>query len=161
MPERSLKFSFIDMEVTGIGFPLRVERIYTGRPHAKGMLGKEWMLGLEQWVDQPTKDSIAITNADRRVVFKKAGKNVFRGNDGTVIEKKGDRSLLMTAKNGHSTLFSKNGRPIEVKEPNGNTLTYRYKEGRLTSIEESSGRRFFFFYKALHSVMIPWEDLSP
>jgi RHS repeat-associated protein len=150
MPDRSLKFSFIDMEVTGIGFPLRVERIYTGRPHPKGMLGKEWMLGLEQWVDQSTKDSIAIINADRRVVFKKAGKNVFRGNNGTVIEKNGDRSLLMTLKNGHSTLFSKNGRPIEIKEPNGNSLTYKYKGDRLTSIEESSGRRLFFFYNAGH-----------
>ncbi|MBW1705761.1 MAG: hypothetical protein JRJ86_11430 [Deltaproteobacteria bacterium] len=148
MPDRSLKFSFIDMEVTGIGFPLRVERIYTGRPHPKGMLGKEWMLGLEQWIDQSTKGSIAIINANRRVVFKKAGKNVFRGDNGTVIKKKGDRSLLMTAKNGHSTLFSKNGRLIKVKEPNGNSLTYRYKEGRLTSIEESSGRSLFFFYNA-------------
>lgn len=146
LPDQSLQLSFVDLVVTGIGFPLRLERIYTGRPHPKGALGKEWMLGIESWVDQSTKNRITIIDADGSAVFNKDDQGVFRDGSGAVVTKNANQSLLLTEKNAYTTLYSKSGQPVRMVDPNGNTLEYKYKAGKLASLEESSGRKLLFFY---------------
>ncbi|RLA46515.1 MAG: hypothetical protein DRR42_18345, partial [Gammaproteobacteria bacterium] len=146
IPDKLLRLSFVDMEVVGIAFPLRIERIYTGRPHPKGLLGNEWMLSLESWLNQSSEDSITITSATRNTVFTKDDQSVFSDGSGAVLRINADQTILATYTNGHSALYSKNGSPIKVEETNGNSLKYQYKGDNLTAIEESSGRKLLFFY---------------
>jgi len=146
VPDRLLKLSFVDMEVVGIAFPLRIEHIYTGRSHPKGLLGNEWMLSLESWLEQSSNNSITIISATRNTVFTRGEQGIFTDDSGAELTINTDQTILATYINGHSALYSKSGFPLRVEEPNGNSLNYQYNGSNLTAIEESSGRKLLFFY---------------
>ncbi|MFC1461401.1 RHS repeat-associated core domain-containing protein, partial [Verrucomicrobiota bacterium] len=146
LPYRTIKISSTDLAVIGNGYPLTVERVYTGISSPKGLLGPGWALGNIERVDVLSKKAISTVNAYRSSIYRLVEEDRFVNRDLSVIALAKNGNFSRKSRNGEMARFSKDGNLLYKEDSNGNRLTYEYKNRKLVRMIESCGRNLFYSY---------------
>ncbi|PGZ99563.1 wall-associated protein, partial [Bacillus pseudomycoides] len=137
-----------DFTLSGRGPDLRIDRVYNSNSTEQGVLGKGWTSSFDEKVQEQPNGDLHFIQEDRAIDrFEKVGDNSYKAPPGVFLEmKKTDSGYTVTDKDQTVSEYDKQGRLTKVKDEHGNTLTYRYENGRVVEITNASNRKVSLQY---------------
>jgi YD repeat-containing protein len=160
MKNANFSNSWVDLEVPGSGFDLKVTRTYNSRSLFSGMFGFGWCSEFETSIDISAEGVIKLTEcgAGQEVTFrsKESIKNLSQIKDGTtfLISGQGVENIVFNKgaynrnlPDGSSQRFNLKGRLTHLYDKNGNFLKFELdQDGTIREIVDNNGRKLNFKY---------------
>ncbi|MCS6838698.1 MAG: DUF6531 domain-containing protein [Bdellovibrionaceae bacterium] len=147
--------TWIDMDVGGSGYDLKVLRTYNSRSLYEGIFGFGWCSNFETQAVIGQSDLIKIIEcgAGQETPFqlengkhRKEGasyRSRFNHNDILTVTKE---NLVRQLPDGSSMKFDLAGKLLNIYDKNGNYLKFEYQENKLKFVVDNLGRRLSFSY---------------
>lgn len=159
--------SWIDLELPGAGYDLKVQRTYNSRTLYEGIFGFGWCSNFETSLSVAAQ-SVTLTEcgAGQETVFTmKAGK---AGQEGARYESNNNNLDVITFTKGYFQRslpdgslmrFNPKGEWLALFDRNGNFIKSNYSGGLIRGIEDNNGRKLTFSYypqgKKIKSIIGP------
>ncbi|GBD99359.1 tRNA(Glu)-specific nuclease WapA precursor [bacterium BMS3Abin07] len=134
-----------DYKLQGI-IPVNITRHYRSGDNGMGGYGKGTYFGYDWWIGDYTDMLLLLMPGNYQYRFSKQADGTFINTvdprySGAVFYKNADGTYTLKKKNGWSYKFSAQRLLVEIKDPNGNTLTFlREVESNVTKIITPEGR---------------------
>jgi YD repeat-containing protein len=127
---------------------INVSLNYNSQDSFNSILGKGWNISIASELYEQSNGDVVIeegTNASRYYTFL-GGSYQSQTGDYSSLTKNGDNTYTITEKNGTQYNFDIDGKLSSIIDRNGNTQTFQYTNGLLTTVTDSVGRITTFNY---------------
>jgi RHS repeat-associated protein len=126
----------------GSALPLDMSLYYNSADPNNGSLGLSWSHSYDISLNENTDGSILLKegNWQRTLYTASGGSYIPQPNDYSTLVKNSDSTYTITQKDGTKYNFNSDGKITTIVDRNGNTDTFAYTGGNLTSITDPGGR---------------------
>ena len=131
--------------------PLRLDLslYYRSLQPSPGTIGNGWSHSYETFLTNGAGYTITLwLNGKRRIYNNYSGSYVPPKGDYSTLVQNADSSFTITEKDGLKRNFAANGLATTIIDRNGNTISFSYTSGKLSSITDANGRTALFSYDA-------------
>ncbi|MDA8240535.1 MAG: DUF6531 domain-containing protein [Nitrospiraceae bacterium] len=128
---------------------------YRSLNNYSGPVGKKWTHTYNINLVKIYDGSIILNEGDGKGRFytKTASGYAPQAGDYSTLLKNADGTYVITEKNGLRYNFDQNGKVTSVVDRNGNTMTFSYAGGNLSTVIDPSGRIITFSYDASNRII--------
>ena len=139
-----------DLSIDGRGPGLGFSRTYNSLAPTTGMFGYGWHADSEMTLKLSGNQALFVDDDSTLHVFTKQSDGTYKPPTGVYLELEDkNNALILTTKDQTKAHFSKTtGKLEKLVDGHENTTTYTYKNNRLETMKDASGRTVTFIYNA-------------